>query len=263
MVRIHFPPAASLFAKIRPRAPKGTRYFIHISRCRGGGPPGRPEATGDIGGLPSRIEGVGIADIEVAAACRDLWVMLWRKAQMQLDLAPAHKPIFGICFAGWPVGSHVKTQLSVMSECRRHVPHWQDRCCPLHRDFHCHLPLLLPSCRSCSRAGIGNIAPNSDLRDRPSRSHFAPSTTVTGPGWGANASPTTPYASSRRGCFWPKLLSQPDLADRDSWPRQPGQLGTAARGRMHDPRHPLTVEFRRLLLETARVHLCPRTRRLI
>jgi alkanesulfonate monooxygenase SsuD/methylene tetrahydromethanopterin reductase-like flavin-dependent oxidoreductase (luciferase family) len=32
---------------------------------------------------------------------------------------------------------------------------------------------------------------------------------------------------------------------------------------MHDPRHPLTAEFRRLLLETARVHLCPRTRRLI
>jgi hypothetical protein len=31
--------------------------------------------------------------------------------------------------------------------------------------------------------------------------------------------------------------------------------GTAARGTVHDPYHPLSVEFRGLLLETARIHL--------
>jgi hypothetical protein len=77
---------------------------------------------------------------------------------------------------------------------------------------------------------------------------------------GANASPTNP--SSRR-----VLLAEAPLAAEPrrprSWPRQPGQRGTAVRGRMRDSGHHLSVEFRRLLLETARAHLCPGTRRLV
>jgi hypothetical protein len=57
---------------------------------------GRAETAGNLGGLPSGMEGVGIADIGVAATCRDFRIMLRRKAQMQLDLAPARKPIFWV-----------------------------------------------------------------------------------------------------------------------------------------------------------------------
>jgi hypothetical protein len=45
---------------------------------------------------------------------------------------------------------------------------------------------------SGTRAGIGNIAPNSDFRDRPSRSYFGPSTPVTGAPVGSECEPTTP-----------------------------------------------------------------------
>ena len=59
------------------------------------------------------MEGVGTADIEVAAARRDLGVVLRGKAQMQLDLAPAHKAIFRVCFAQRAVGLHLETELPV------------------------------------------------------------------------------------------------------------------------------------------------------
>lgn len=41
---------------------------------------------------------------------------------------------------------------------------------------------------------------------------------------------------------------------------RPGQLGTEPAEGSTTPAIPFTVEFRRLLLETARVHLCPGTR---
>jgi hypothetical protein len=88
--------------------------------------PGRPETAGNIGGLPGGMEGVGIADIEVAAARRDLGVVFRGKAQMQLDLAPAHKAIFRVCFARRAVGLHLETELPVMGKRRRYVPYRQD-----------------------------------------------------------------------------------------------------------------------------------------
>src|SRR4029077_2240589 len=66
---------------------------------------GRPKTAGDFGGLPGGMEGIGIADVEIAAARRDLRVVLGGKAQVQLDLAPADKAIFRVCVArgagGW------------------------------------------------------------------------------------------------------------------------------------------------------------------
>jgi hypothetical protein len=81
-----------------------------------------------------------------------------------------------------------------------------------------------------TRADIGNMSPNSDLRDRPSRSHFAPSTPVTDPGWERTRAPLpvirAPGASAfSRGSARSRTSQTaiPRLVSRGSLAQQPAE----------------------------------------